>query len=82
MTMVTRQIVGYDPKTERLAFEYFIPPEKWDQVVRLVPRNKNDHLHLYNYPIDISIANDILGIVGNERVSQNLRYFLECETVD
>jgi len=82
MTMVTRQIVGYDPDTERVAFEYFIPPEKWIQVTHLVERNIDDLHYIFNYPIDVSLANDIMGIVGHHRVAQNLKYFLECEAAD
>ena len=79
MTMVTREVVGYDPDTERVAFEYIIPPDKWIDVVRLVKRNDDDPYYIYNYALDISLTNDIMGIMG-QLVAQNLRYFLECET--
>ncbi len=78
MTMVTRQIVGYDPDTERVAFEYFIPSDKWIDVVPLVKRNDDDPDYIYNYALDIDLANDIMGIMG-QRAPRNLKYFLECE---
>ena len=79
MTMLTRQIVGYDQDTERVAFEYFIPSDKWIDVALLVKRNDDDPYYIYNYALDIGLANDIMGIMG-QRVAQNLKYFLECET--
>jgi hypothetical protein len=81
MTKVTRQIVGYDPMTERVAFEYFIPLDKWIDVASLVKRNENDPYYNYNYPLDISVTNDIMGLMG-KRVAQHLKYFLECEAAD
>jgi len=81
MTMLTRQIVGYDQDTERVAFEYFIPLDKWIDVALLVKRNDDDPYYIYNYALDIGLANDIMGIMG-QRVAQNLKYFLECETAD
>ena len=84
MTMITRQIVGYDPNTQRAAFEFYIPPDRWGKVLSLVRNNKKDPYYIYNYPIDVSLANDILGMAGSvgTRVAQNLNYFLECETAD
>lgn len=84
MTMITRQLVGYDPNTHRAAFEFYIPPDKWGDVLSLVRNNKKDPHYIYNYAIDISLANDILGMAGKvgTRVAQNLNYFLECETSD
>jgi hypothetical protein len=81
MTMVRRQIVGYDPKTERVSFEHYIPPDKWCDVFALVRNNPNDFGYIYTYPIDIAVANDIMGLVGfpGKRVAQNLKYYLECE---
>ncbi len=82
MTTVTRQVVGYDPNTERVAFEFDIPPSSWDGVLSLVKNNEDDPCYIYNYAIDISVANDIMGIAGKTgtRVEQNLNYYLECET--
>jgi hypothetical protein len=83
MTMVTRQLVGYDPNTQRAAFEFYIPPDRWNDVLSLVPNNKKDPYHIYNYAVDISVANDILGMAGEKtRVAHNLNYFLEFETRD
>ena len=81
MTMVARQIVGYDPSTERVAFEYHIPVEKWRDVLALVHNNEEDPNYIYNYPIDVNLANDIMGLMG-KRAARNLNYFLECEAVD
>jgi hypothetical protein len=81
MTTITRQIVGYDPDTERVVFEYYIPPSKWDDILSLVHNNEQDPCHIDNYPIDISLANDIMGLMDH-RVAQNLKYFLECEVSD
>jgi len=77
-TMVTRQIAGYDPATERVAFEYTIPSEKWRGVFSIVHNNEEHPDYIYNYPLDIGLANDIMGLMG-QRVSPNLKYFLECE---
>jgi len=74
---VTRQIVGYDPATEAVAVEIDIPSEQWRQVVSLIPRNADDPDYVFNYALEIDVANDILGIVG-QRGAQNLKYFLEC----
>jgi hypothetical protein len=81
MTTVTRQIVGYDPNTELVAFELFIPLDKWKQVSMFVKRNENDPYYIYNYALDIGVTNDIMGIMG-QKVAQNLNYFLECEAAD
>ena len=81
MTTVTRQIVGYDPNTEQVAFELFIPLDKWKQVSMFVKRNENDPYYIYNYALDIGVTNDIMGIMG-QKVAQNLNYFLECEADD
>jgi hypothetical protein len=81
MMTVTRQIVGYDPETERVAFEHCIPEEIWKEVIPLVKRNKGDPSAIFNYALDIGVANDILGMVG-QRGAQNLKYFLECEAAD
>lgn len=77
-TMVTRQIVGYDPTTERVAFEYDIPIEKWRDVFSRVRPNEDDPNYIYNYPLEISLTNDIMELMG-KRAPQNLKYFLECE---
>jgi hypothetical protein len=81
MTTVMRQIVGYDPTTERVAFEYSIPLDKWTDVASLVKRNEDDPDYIYNYPLDIGVTNDIMGLVG-KRVAQHLKYFLECEAAE
>jgi len=81
MMVVTRQIVGYDPETERVAFEYSIPKEIWNEVIPLVKRNESDPYAIFNYALDIGVANDIMGMMG-QRGAQNLKYFLECEAAD
>jgi len=55
--------------------------DKWIDVALLVKRNDDDPYYIYNYALDIGLANDIMGIMG-QRVAQNLKYFLECETAD
>jgi hypothetical protein len=74
---VTRQIVGYDPATEAVAVEIDIPSEQWRSVTSLIPRNAEDPDYVFNYALDIGVANDILGMIGH-RGAQNLNYFLEC----
>ena len=76
---LTRQLVGYDPRTDAVAVEYSIPEEKWTTVMGLVERDDDDPDHIYAYPLGISVANDIIGILGHPR-DQNLKYFLECES--
>ena len=79
--MITRQIVGYDPVTEAVAFEHYIPADKWRSVASLIHMDDDDPNYIYNYPLDISSTNDIMGMMG-ERVAQDLNYFLECESAD
>jgi hypothetical protein len=82
MTMVTRQIVGYNPDTQRVEFEFYIPPDRWISITRLIEPDANDPHYVYTYPLDISLTNDIMGLVGHSRVAQDLKYFLECEKSD
>ena len=77
----TRLIVGYNPTSETIAFEHCIPIDKWGEVASLVHNNEDDPDYVYNYPLDIGLANDIMGMMG-QRISQNLNYFLECEARD
>lgn len=81
MTTVSRHIIGYDPVDERPVSDYAISPERWKQISHLIRRNKNDPDCYYNYPIDVSMANDIVGPSG-PKVVQNLNYFLECDAAE
>jgi len=74
---VTRQIVGYDPKTEAVAVELDIPREQWRYVTSLIPGNPEDPDYVFNYPLDKGLANDIMRLIG-QPPAQNLNYFLEC----
>lgn len=78
---ITRQIVGYDPATETAEFEHYIPLDKWRDVLSLIQKDKDDPDTVYNYPLDISLANDIMGMIGC-KASQELKYYLEIESID
>ena len=78
---ITRQIVGYDPTPETAEFEHYIPLDKWRDVLSLIQKDKDDPDTVYNYPLDISLANDIMGMIGG-KASQELKYYLEIEAID
>ena len=78
---LTRQIVGYDPTSESVSVEYYIPTAKWEQITALIPQHDDDPYYVYNYPLDIRLANDIMAMIG-ERGAQDLHYFLECNAGD
>ncbi len=80
MTMVVRQIVGYDPITERVVFECNIDDDKWYRVTHIVKNNEDDPDYVYNYPLETSSVNDIMSLLGRKAV-MDLNYFLESEAV-
>ena len=73
---VTHQLVGYDPSTESLVFEQDIPFEDWDKVKSLLTPDKEDPDYVYSYPLQWSVADDIMGIIGR-REGPWLRYYIE-----
>lgn len=78
---IARLIVGYNSTRETIAFEHPIPNDKWEIVASLVRHNEDDPDYIYDYPLDIGVANNIMGMMG-QPIPQNLNYFLECEDRD
>ena len=73
---VTHQLVGYDPRTELLAFEQDISDDAWDKIAPLLTYDDDDPEYAYAYPLEWSVASDIMGIIGN-RGSRTLNYYIE-----
>jgi hypothetical protein len=73
---LAHQLVGYDPETERLEVQWEIPESLMDKVRRLVVTDEDDPDIVDAYPVDPTVARDILGMLhSNER--RQLDYFLE-----
>ena len=73
---VAHQLVGYDPSTELLVFEQDIPLEAWDKVKPLLTADKDDPEFIYSYPLEWSVASDIMGFIGS-RGGERLHYYIE-----
>jgi hypothetical protein len=74
---VIHQLVGYDPSTESLAFECDIPINLCVKVKTLLTPDNDDPEYVYSYPLQWSVAHDIMGIIG-VRGAQGLHYYVEC----
>jgi len=77
---ISRQIVGYDPKTESVAVEYTIPSDKWREVTDLVKHDEEDPEYIYAYPLGLDVADNLIRMLG-KCGDQNLNYFLECHSL-
>jgi len=72
---IAHRLVGYDPDTERVAFQKEIPDNLLRTVLSLVETDKDDSDVFDSYPVTRSAARDILGMIHAE--ARDLDYFLE-----
>lgn len=81
MTELVHQLVGYDPKTEMVAYEHDFHPEEWKEVRQFLRADPDDPAMVDVYPIDYSMARDIAGII-QDSAPKELDYFVECSARD
>jgi hypothetical protein len=72
---VTHQLVGYDPKTERLAFKKDIPDEIFAKLTFVEP--DDDDPDMFDaYPLDAAEVGKIMEVLNMEE-KRKLRFFIE-----
>lgn len=74
---VVHRLVGYDPVSERLAFEHDIPRDKLPLVKRIAHVDPTDAQAAGSYPLKDDEARDIAGASGFAMPPQDLQFFLE-----
>ena len=81
MTQLVHQLVGYDPRTERVAYEHDFRPDEWSTVRRFLHAEPDDPAMVDVYPISRSTVLEI-GVVIRDDTPGNLDYFIECSARD
>jgi hypothetical protein len=70
-------LVGYDPDTERVSYRQEIPRVKLGSVLSLVSPDADDPDALDSYPLDYSVAKDIMGYASMPFGDKAYEYFFE-----
>ena len=81
MTELVHQLVGYDPKTERVAYQHDFHSHEWDRICGFVHADPDDPAMVDAYPLDRPTVRDIMGTI-REDVPSGLDYFIECSARD
>jgi hypothetical protein len=85
MTTVHR-LTGYDKKTERLVFEYDIPPSKLRRAKELANVPRDDPSAVGSYPLDPSQARHVARLINQmvniDRYSWFLEPFVEDPSIE
>ena len=81
MTELVHQLVGYDPKTESIAYEHDFRPDEWRKVRRFLHAEPDDPSMVDVYPIDRPTVRDITEVILAV-APPDLDYFIECSARD
>jgi hypothetical protein len=81
VTEVVHSLVGYDRRTEKVAYQHDIPLEKWDAVRKFLHPDDDDPEMVDVYPLNESMAHNLIGILP-DIAGQDLDYFIECSRRD
>jgi hypothetical protein len=73
--MTAHQLVGYDPKSERVAYSRRLP----DTALILIRSifDEDDPEGAFTYKIDYSAVSDLSGAFETEKPPRGLEYFIE-----
>jgi hypothetical protein len=71
------RLTGYDKETERLVFEFDIPPSQLERAKELANVGRDDPDAVGSYPLDSSQAGRVAGLVNQVVDVDRYSWFLE-----
>jgi hypothetical protein len=74
---VVHRLVGYDPITERVAFQHDIADSKLGIVKRIARVSQTDPDAVGAYPLSKAELRDLAGILGIKLPREKMDFFLE-----
>lgn len=74
---IVHELVGYHPQTDACVWSVALPRARMETIKRMVCTDDDDPDAVGSYPVDLSVARDIAGLIGAGPLDPALVYYLE-----